>query len=605
MKPDPGLGPGRERRALLPAGGRPGRLRRRGRRGPRTRSTACTARCGRRATTAILPLVAEPGRPVAQPRVAGQGARGVHRAEPARSWCWPSPSIHHLVISRNVPMQEFVDFLADAGGDLVVEFPTPEDPMVQGLLRNKREGIHDDYTVEVLRGGAGRAVRRPPAGGAPVRHPDLLPRRVDGDRRGRRPDAAAVVGGRTRSARDPRPCGPWPVPSPCSTCSASNAEFFLAAGVGPGRDRRPSRWSWPSPSRSSCCWSSSPFRLLRRRSARRSTGSSSACSGAVLGPEHRPPGRAGDVFVAALLLGRRLRRPGAVPACARPRPAPPCTTWAWPRWRSPPLFVFSSDAGRLVFAEDAEVVDVEQGTGGPVAVVVFDELPLASLMTREGKFNDQRFPNFARLANQATWYRNATSVAPSTPESVPTILTGEYPEWACCRPRPTGRSTSSPCSAAATRSTPSRGSPTSAPTTVCVPEEAAPGVGSFVDDLLRHAGRRRRRLRPPHAARADAGRPAHARPVLGRASSTSRRARWTRPPHRTSCAATTSATSSTGLGGPAPGSRGGQGLDLVPLIDDYDAVDGIAARRPRPVHAPPPVAPHAHAARRTTRPSAG
>ena len=45
--------------------------------------------------------------------------------------------IHHLVISRNVPMQEFVDFLADAGADLVVEFPTPEDPMVRGLLRNK------------------------------------------------------------------------------------------------------------------------------------------------------------------------------------------------------------------------------------------------------------------------------------------------------------------------------------------------------------------------------------------------------------------------------------------------------------------------------------
>ena len=56
--------------------------------------------------------------------------------------------IHHLVISRNVPMQEFVDFLADAGAQLVVEFPTRDDPMVKRLLRNKREGIHDDYTVE-------------------------------------------------------------------------------------------------------------------------------------------------------------------------------------------------------------------------------------------------------------------------------------------------------------------------------------------------------------------------------------------------------------------------------------------------------------------------
>jgi hypothetical protein len=64
--------------------------------------------------------------------------------------------IHHLVISRNVPMQEFVDFLADAGGELVIELPTPDDPRVQGLLRNKREGIHDDYTVESFEAALGR-----------------------------------------------------------------------------------------------------------------------------------------------------------------------------------------------------------------------------------------------------------------------------------------------------------------------------------------------------------------------------------------------------------------------------------------------------------------
>lgn len=56
--------------------------------------------------------------------------------------------VHHLVISRNVPMPEFVGFLADAEAELVVEFPTRDDPMVQRLLRNKREGLHDDYTVE-------------------------------------------------------------------------------------------------------------------------------------------------------------------------------------------------------------------------------------------------------------------------------------------------------------------------------------------------------------------------------------------------------------------------------------------------------------------------
>jgi hypothetical protein len=64
--------------------------------------------------------------------------------------------IHHLVISRNVPMQEFVDFLRDSGGQVVVEFPTRDDPMVQRLLRNKREGIHDDYTVEAFEAALGQ-----------------------------------------------------------------------------------------------------------------------------------------------------------------------------------------------------------------------------------------------------------------------------------------------------------------------------------------------------------------------------------------------------------------------------------------------------------------
>lgn len=58
--------------------------------------------------------------------------------------------IHHLVITRSVPMGEFVDWLADAGGALVVELPTHDDPMVQRLLRNKREGLHDDYTVDAF-----------------------------------------------------------------------------------------------------------------------------------------------------------------------------------------------------------------------------------------------------------------------------------------------------------------------------------------------------------------------------------------------------------------------------------------------------------------------
>jgi SAM-dependent methyltransferase len=56
--------------------------------------------------------------------------------------------IHHITIGANVPVRELVDWLAELGGALVIEFPTREDPMVQSLLARKREGLHSDYERE-------------------------------------------------------------------------------------------------------------------------------------------------------------------------------------------------------------------------------------------------------------------------------------------------------------------------------------------------------------------------------------------------------------------------------------------------------------------------
>ena len=50
--------------------------------------------------------------------------------------------VHHLVIGANIPLPQLVDWLAELGGDLVIEFVTKDDPMVQTLLRNK----DDDYS---------------------------------------------------------------------------------------------------------------------------------------------------------------------------------------------------------------------------------------------------------------------------------------------------------------------------------------------------------------------------------------------------------------------------------------------------------------------------
>lgn len=55
--------------------------------------------------------------------------------------------LHHMVISANIPLREFVGWLAELGGDLVIEFVTRGDPMVDKLLRNK-DDIYDDYGRE-------------------------------------------------------------------------------------------------------------------------------------------------------------------------------------------------------------------------------------------------------------------------------------------------------------------------------------------------------------------------------------------------------------------------------------------------------------------------
>jgi hypothetical protein len=114
----------------------------------------------------ILPLVLD----LADPSPA-RGWRGVERAaftdRSRPDLVLALALIHHLVISKNVPITEFVAFLADAGAAVVVEFPGPDDPMVQRLLRNKREGIHDDYTVEAFEAAL--------AGRFDVRRREVLP----------------------------------------------------------------------------------------------------------------------------------------------------------------------------------------------------------------------------------------------------------------------------------------------------------------------------------------------------------------------------------------------------------------------------------------------
>lgn len=95
----------------------------------------------------------------------------------------------------------------------------------------------------------------------------------------------------------------------------------------------------------------------------------------------------------------------------------------------PGLFLFNSPISKLVFAKtEAEVIRTKVDSAIPVVLVIFDELALTALMDEYRQIDAMRYPHFAALARQATWFRNATTVSSNTEHAVPAILTGNYPD---------------------------------------------------------------------------------------------------------------------------------------------------------------------------------
>ena len=94
----------------------------------------------------------------------------------------------------------------------------------------------------------------------------------------------------------------------------------------------------------------------------------------------------------------------------------------------PGLFLLNSDISRIAFPEQVEIQLEEVAATAPVVMVVLDELPLTSLMDEQRRIDPVRFPNFARLAEDSYWFRNATTVSDSTLLSVPAIVSGLSPQ---------------------------------------------------------------------------------------------------------------------------------------------------------------------------------
>jgi hypothetical protein len=91
------------------------------------------------------------------------------------------------------------------------------------------------------------------------------------------------------------------------------------------------------------------------------------------------------------------------------------------------LFLVFSDVSDLVFPASANVQATHVKATAPIVLVIFDEFPVHSLMAADGRVDAARYPNFARLAGDATWYRNTATVDQDTPYAVPAILDARLP----------------------------------------------------------------------------------------------------------------------------------------------------------------------------------
>ena len=63
-----------------------------------------------------------------------------------------------------------------------------------------------------------------------------------------------------------------------------------------------------------------------------------------------------------------------------------------------------------------------------VLQIVFDEFPLYALLAKDGTINAERFPGFAALAKESTWYRNNVAESNFTHQAVPAILSASVPK---------------------------------------------------------------------------------------------------------------------------------------------------------------------------------
>src|SRR4029079_11207737 len=91
------------------------------------------------------------------------------------------------------------------------------------------------------------------------------------------------------------------------------------------------------------------------------------------------------------------------------------------------LFLFSGQISELAFPSEASARSIGGVARAPIVVVLLDELPSNTLVDEHDQLDTKRYPGFAELAKNATWFRNAYTVYDSTERAQPAIMDGDLP----------------------------------------------------------------------------------------------------------------------------------------------------------------------------------
>jgi hypothetical protein len=91
------------------------------------------------------------------------------------------------------------------------------------------------------------------------------------------------------------------------------------------------------------------------------------------------------------------------------------------------LFLLSSQISELAFPSEAKARSIGGVARAPIVVVLLDELPSTTLVDANDELDTKRYPGFAELARNATWFKNAYTVYDSTERAQPAIMDGDLP----------------------------------------------------------------------------------------------------------------------------------------------------------------------------------